>query len=262
MIFGQDKIVKKIYSHILDTFPRTLLLEGKLGSGRRSLIKEISYRFNLDIIDISDNLTNEKIEDILCCVSPNIYFINTENITAKNENVILKFLEEPLKNSYIILICEDSNQLIATIRNRCQIWKLEEYSKDFLSSFINDNVKEEERNDILEYCETPGQVLEYQILPISDMVEYATKIFTMIGSANIANVLNISNAMAYKKEKDKFDFNLFCKILTKVAKKLYCENKINYNVYKLTQELNYNRTIFNVDKKYIFENYLIRLKEN
>lgn len=261
MISGQSKIGNKIYSLTLDTFPRTLLLEGKKGSGRRSIIKEISNKLNLEINDISNQLSNETIDDIACSVKPSIYFINTESITVKNENVILKFLEEPLKNSFIILICEDSNQLIPTIKNRCQVWKLEEYTKEFLNTFIEPKYDATMRREILEFCETPGQIIEYQILPINDMSEYATKIFTCISSANIANVLNISNAIAYKNEKDKFDFNLFCKILTKTACKLFRENKISVDAYMLTQKLNHNRTIFNIDKKYLFEKYLINLKE-
>ena len=260
-MLGQDKIINKINSSTLDTFPRTLLLEGKKGSGRRTLLKEISKKFNIEIIDISDNLTSETIEEIMCSVSPNIYFINTDSITLKNENVILKFLEEPLKNSFIILICEDVNHLIPTIRNRCQIWKLEEYNRDFLATFINNDLEGNIKNNILDFSETPGQVIEYQTLPIDEMSEYAIKIFTLISSANIANILNISNAIAYKNEKDKFDFNLFCKILTKTGCNLFKENKLTYKAYALTKDLNFSRTIFNIDKKHLFENYLVRLKE-
>lgn len=258
MIIGQERICNKIDNLTIDNFPRTLLLLGEYGSGKHTIVTYISKKFNLEVEDISDKLSIETIDDITHRVSPKIYAINSNKLTIKNENVILKFLEEPLKNAFIIVLCEHKSSIIPTVLNRCQVWELGTYEKAFLETFIiNDDV---DRVSLMKVATTPGKVMEYQLYPLKDMFELAHKIFKNIKNANIANVLTISRFIAFKNEKNKFDFNLFVDILLIVSTELYKENIINDSIYVLTNKLNNNKHIFNIDKKALFENYLMELK--
>ena len=54
MIRGQEKICNRIDSLTIDTFPRTLLLLGEYGSGKHTIVKYISNKFNLNIEDICE----------------------------------------------------------------------------------------------------------------------------------------------------------------------------------------------------------------
>lgn len=239
----------------MDNFPRTLLLLGEYGSGKHLLVEYIANRFCLETEDISDNLTLEKIDNITQQVSPKIYVINSSKLTVKNENVILKFLEEPLKNAYVVVLCEHKSNVIPTVWNRCQVWKLSTYERDFLSTFT-----QKYNEQLMRVANTPGKVIEYQHYPLKEMFELANKIFNSIKKANFANVLTISRFIAFKNEKDKFDFNLFLDILLIVSKELFLNNVVSSDVYQLTNTLNNNKHIFNVDKKALFEHYLIELK--
>ena len=255
MIKGQEKLCGKIDSYTMDTFPRTLLLLGEYGSGKHLLTSYIANKLSLEIEDISDNLTLETIDDITHRVSPKIYVINSSKLTIKNENVILKFLEEPLKNSFIIVLCEHKSSIIPTVLNRCQVWELSVYNKEFLKTFT-----EKEDDFLLKVATTPGKVIEYQHYPLKDMFDLAHKIFNHIKSANFANVLTIGRFLAFKNEKDKFDFNLFLDVLLIVSRELYLSSAISVECYNLTNKLNNNKYIFNIDKKALFEHYLIELK--
>lgn len=257
MIIGQEKICSKIDSCTMDNFPRTLLLLGEYGSGKHLIVNYVADRFNLEIEDISDTLTLEKIDNITQQVSPKIYVINSSKLTVKNENVILKFLEEPLKNAYIIVLCEHKSSIIPTVWNRCQVWKLDVYERDFLSTFATQNSEQ-----LMKVANTPGKVIEYQYYPLKEMFDLAHKIFNSIKRANFANVLTISRFLAFKNEKDKYDFNLFLDILLIVSKELFLNNVVSSDVYQLTNKLNNNKHIFNIDKKALFEHYLIELKMN
>ena len=256
MVKGQEKLCQKIDSLTMDTFPRTILLLGEYGSGKHTIVNYIANKFNLEIEDISDNLTLETIDNITQKVSPKIYVINSKKLTVKNENVILKFLEEPLKNAFIIVLCEHKSSIIPTVWNRCQIWELSTYDKDFLTAFTQDN-----NEYLLRIANTPGKVMEYQHYPLKEMFDLAYKIFNNIKNANFANVLTISRFIAFKNEKDKFDFNLFLDILLEACKEMYWNNKVTSDVYWLTSNLNNNKYIFNIDKKALFEHYLIELKQ-
>ena len=255
MIIGQERLCNVIDSKTLDTLPRTILLLGEYGSGRHLVVNYISDKFSLEVEDISDILTLETIDNITHRVSPKIYLIDSSKLTIKNENVILKFLEEPLKNSFIVIIGENRSSIIPTVLNRCQIWEMSTYDTDFLRTFI-DTPSEY----LIRVGNTPGKILEYQHYPLQEMFDLAHKIFSNIQSANFANVLTISRFIAFKNEKDKFDFILFLDILVLVCKDLYLQDKVSANIYVLTNTLNNNKYIFNVDKKSLFEHYLIELK--
>ena len=257
-IIGQDKLLQYINSHTLSTFPRTIMLEGDIGSGRHLIASYISEKFQIPQEDISECLSYEKIEEITLRVTPYLYIIDSDKLTVKNENVILKFLEEPLKNAYIILLCRNKYDVIETIRNRCQILSLNKYSNSCLKSFI-DNAEDE--GIILTICKTPGQIYKLQSHPIKDMLDLCIKIFDKIGAASFSNTLTLSNNIAFKSEKDKYDFDLFFKALLYIAN-IRVRNNENKSIpeYLLTSDY-YNRTfIRNIDKKMLFENYLLALK--
>lgn len=257
-IVGQDKILNFIDSNNLTTIPRTIMLEGEEGSGKHSICNYISKHLGIDIEDISDNLTYEKIESITLTVAPKLYIIDSSNITVKNENAILKFLEEPLKNSIIVLLTENKYSLLETIRNRCYTLTLKKYSQELLETFITDTPN---KDILLKICSTPGDILSMQETSLLDMLNLCDKIFDSIQKATYANVLTISDKMSFKNEKDKYNFKLFFKLLSSVAFDRVCYGISNsIEDYNLTNEYLNRMCIKNIDKKMLFENYLLKLK--
>jgi hypothetical protein len=94
------------------------------------------------------------------------------------------------------------------------------------------------------------------------MLDLAIKIFDKIGLASFANTLTLSNNIAFKNEQDKYDFKIFMRTLLYISKVRVINNEPNcVNEYMLTSDY-YNRTyVRNVDKKLLFENYLLALKK-
>lgn len=255
----QEKLYDKVNSYTMDTIPRTILLLGERGCGKHTLIEYIGNKFSLEIEDISDDISVEVIDKITMRGSPKIYLIDVAKLTTKNENVILKFLEEPLKNAYIILIAESKRAVINTVLNRCQIWEFSPYPEEYLRELIP--LGTISSDCLIRVANTPGKIIEYQSYPLSDMFALANKIFSSISSANFANAMTISKYIAFKKEKDKYDFDLFLTILLLVSKdNCVAGTKNCFEIYELTSELNNSKYIFNVDKKALFDTYLIKLK--
>lgn len=256
----QEQLYEKVNSCTMDTLPRTILLLGERGCGKRTLIKYIGERLLLEVEDISDNITLEQMDKITLRVSPKIYMIDVHKLTVKNENVILKFLEEPLKNAYIILVAENRKSVIPTVLNRCQVWEFSPYPKDYLMGLVGQSYQD--TDVLLKVADTPGKVIDYQSFPLADMFNLANKVFGSMASANFANAMTIGRFIAFKKEKDKYDFNLFLDVLLTVSRELCvcgADSKC-FDMYALTSELNSSKYIFNVDKKAMFDNYLIKLK--
>lgn len=255
---GQLKLLQTVDRYISSkTFPRTLLLEGPWGCGKHTLVKELSDRLSIDVEDITDSLTLETLDNITISTSPKIYLIDSSNISVREQNIILKFLEEPLKNSYIILLCEAKNKLIPTVLNRCVCLTFESYTQEELRSFVTEKISE----DILSLAHTPGMVIKIQSSPVESMMSLATQIFQKLKVASYSNILTIPNKLYYKQpEENLLEFDLFAYVLLNVACKLYNAGKITYNEYIYTNRFYNACAIPNINKQQLFEHYIVSLK--
>ena len=256
MITGQEKICTRIDSLTLDSFPRSLMLVGAKGAGKHLIVEYIAKRFNLREIDITESLDQESIEELYNRVEPYLYLIRANELSVKEENTILKFLEEPLKNSYIVLIAETDIGLLQTILNRCQIWYLQNYTKEFLRTFVTSN------EYVLQIANTPGQVISLCNTSFEDMLQLSDKIIDKINVASVANTLTLSNKIAFKNESDKYDVKLFVDILLQrlVERCKQCTDRRYTSSYLLTSELKKKLSIKNLDYKSLFEGYLVNLR--
>ena len=257
MILGQEKLCNQIDNLTMDEFPRSLMLVGARGSGKHLIVDYIANKFKLTVRDITKTLNLETIEELYNRVEPYLYIINANELSVKEENVILKFLEEPLKNSYIVLLCETEVGLLNTIINRCQIWYLQNYSKELLRSFLSNN-----NEYVLTVASTPGQVIELCNTSFEDMLELADKIIDKIHIASVANTLSLSNKLNFKNESDKFDVRLFVDVLLQRFVEKYRTNSDNkYSTgYLRTVELKKKLYVHNLDCKALFEKYLVELR--
>lgn len=257
MIKGQEKICSIIDKCTLDEFPRSLMLVGDKGAGKHLLCEYICNRFNLQSIDITENISLDLIDQINERVSPYLYIIKINTISIKDENTILKLLEEPLKNAYIILLSESENGILPTIINRCQVWRLQNYSKEQLKSFLTCTNEE-----LLEIASTPGQIIELQNSNFIDMFDLCNKIICKIHEASIPNILTISNKIAFKDEKGKFDYHLILSLLQNLLVKYYKDfsNSSYLKGYILLND--FIKTLKNatIDPKPLFDKWLLQFR--
>ena len=147
------------------------MLVGEQGSGRHTLCEYIASILNIPMQDITEIISQELIEDIYNRVNPSLYLIDGDKLSIKEENAILKFLEEPLKNSFIIVLCENTSGILPTIVNRCLIWELNGYSPNILKQIFPDAPEL-----CLQIAKTPGQVISYSGKPFQEMLDLGDKI--------------------------------------------------------------------------------------
>ena len=253
----QEKLIKVIDNYIgNNNLPHTLLLSGPKGCGKRTLSKYIAEKLEIEFIDITDNINFESLEQIQLSVTTKLYFIDGQEISVKEQNALLKFLEEPLKTAYIILSVEHKNSLLPTVLNRCVSISFDTYSKECLRTFLKGDVK------ILEYATTPGMVIELEKHNIRDMELLSNKILLQINVANYSNILKISSNINFSKEpSDLFDFSVFIHILLNVALELYYEGKISYEMFSTVSSLNKESSIPHINKQHLFERFIFNLKK-
>lgn len=258
-MIGQEKLLNKINNLTLDSLPHSIILLGDVGSGKNMICDYISQRFNLTLLDITKNLNQEYLDELMLRVEPYLYKIEANDISIKDENTILKFIEEPLKNAYIVICCDNKAQLIQTVLNRCQIWQLDKYTREQLKTLSNNDL-------ILDIAKTPGQVMKLNNIDINSLLELTNKIFDMMDIASFPNALSLAEKIAFKDEQDKYDFNVFVDTLVYVCSKKIAQESDTEKLkkllfqYNLTNNLSNSRYIAHINKRQLFENYILKMK--
>ena len=214
-IIGLDYLLDKIDSYTLDTLPHSLILVGKEGSGKHVVSKYISNHFNLNLLDISENLSEELIYNIYRNPTPRLYMVDLRKITEKDQNILLKLFEEPSSNTFVVLLTNSVLGVLPTILNRGQSIKIDNYRKEDLQKYgesHNINIDPKYYGSVIE---TPGDVLKIQTLNIDldKIKELTDKIINKLNIASYANTLTIVDKLNFKDEYDKLDVDFFLKVL-------------------------------------------------
>lgn len=254
-IIGQDKLVEKIFNELRNySFPHSSLFLGDFGCGKRTLVRYICKYLNIECVDLSNKISLDNIVEIYNSPVCRGYYIDTNAITVKEQNAILKLLEEPCENAYIFLLCENLSYVLPTIINRCRVYEFGAYSGDCLRSFTDNE-------EVLKYASTPGQVLRYKDYDLSAMKNLAESAIFKIKNANYANILNISKSVALKKsDTKKYDVKLFMKMLLITARDAFISGELSYKVYMLIRDTIVKQHNKNINAQQLFEGFLYNLK--
>ena len=228
-MIGQQNLVAKLKSYSIANLPHSMLFVGEKGCGKHTLVKELEKYYKLSAIDISDSLELETIQEISAGSNSHFYVIDMNKTNEKQQNVILKFLEEPTSNTYIILLTTSKSILLDTIINRCLTFEFEPYSQNELMQFLS---FEEGIEILVEYCHTPGQVLSMSVEKIKTLLELCNNIINNIGKARFPNIFKISSKVI----QEEYDIDIFYNVLLERLEQSFLETQDN--VYR---EM-YNRT--------------------
>lgn len=263
VIFGQQKLLDRLNSYTLETLPKTILLLGEKGCGKHLVTRYLAEKFDLEIIQIDTNITAENLIDYSHNPIAKIYFIDLDNLTQKlysqelklkYQNPYLKFIEEPSLNAYVVVSTSSTANVLPTVLNRCIKFNFEPYNPELLKEKFDWQVANS--NDLVyKVCTTPGQLSGIDGNNISKLKALCDDIVNRIFKANYANTLKIYTKINFAENYDKFDFNLFFKMLKYVAFEDYKVNQTetSLNIYEFTNQA----TITLLDERLNKENFMI-----
>lgn len=149
----ESRLIEAYKNHKL---PHAILLCGKKGIGKARFAKELALKItnsNPDILIIEKDaekkeINVDKIREIKDFVNQtsaisNDKFIIIDSACDLNKsasNALLKILEEPQKNNFLILTANRANRVLPTIRSRCQILKINDLSRDDFAKIVKNDV--------------------------------------------------------------------------------------------------------------------------
>ena len=232
-LFGFGDYFDKLYNLIkTEKFPQVLLLSGKKGSGKRTLIthflnymldtdnydyknkkmdvnsifnKNFNNDINQNIIKIDNQSGSIKIEDIrnlrsrinTTSFDNNRRFVILDDIDLYNHNclnALLKIIEEPSKNNYFILINNQEKKLLETVSSRCIEFKFFLKDDDRIS-IIKSLIKKKNIKAIIDfekYTIMPGNFILLNEIFLNNEISFENNYL-----ANIDKLLKL-----YKKTKN------------------------------------------------------------
>lgn len=74
-------------------------------------------------------------------------FDEADLMTPQAQNSLLKIIEEPPKDVYIFLLCENPSSMLQTVRSRVQSFPMERFSRDFVYNYLKKNTEKGRSSD-------------------------------------------------------------------------------------------------------------------
>lgn len=260
-IVGQEKLVNIFNGFTRETLPKTIMLIGEEGCGKKALLSNLAERLELDIFHIKSYKEEDgsKIDltDLDLYPLPRLYVIHIDNIEPRYQGRFLKFIEEQNPNKYVALIANSTLNINEAIVNRAVKYYFEPYSPELLKKHFGWLVASE-TDIVFNICTTPGQLSGINGEEIQALYDFCDKMVKKAKIAPYANMMTIVHKINYKEEYNKFDFNLFFNALIYASYKDYLEtnNIDSFKIYQLTTQ--YKQQLFRttINKENFVINFL------
>ena len=248
LISGEDGIGKSILAEILGK----LILNGDLN---REYVDIINYKpskasFGVDDVrEIIDEVNKKPFEG-----DKKVIIIHQGNkLTIQAQNALLKTIEEPPTEVYIIILCESLELILDTIKSRCEIYKLTPLTKDELYKYIAINgydYSEEEKSSAIAFSEgIPGRIDRYfSDTELQELRDKIVDLLLQLTNNEIEAILEKEEQLvSYKQNKEEV-INVLSSFIRDILvnKEVYNENLIINRdkikeIERLTNEMSFKK---------------------
>lgn len=308
-IIGHEKINNRILRAIrLDKFPNSHIIVGEDGIGKSIIAREMAaailgkneIRQCTDILEykLSKNKKSIGIDEIKSIIEETnkkpyegnkkvVIVYNSESMTEAAQNAFLKTIEEPSNGVYIILLCEKLDNILDTIRSRCEVHKLNRLKDDEMDKFLDykfPSLSYEDKKAVISFSDgIPGRAEKFiEDSSLHDIRNITIELLKKSQEENIQFIFKYEDFLF--KHKEEWDEILTC-ILSyirdvfiyketgqknllinsdkfndiKLIGEMFSFNKFNIiiNIIKITRKKLKN----NVNVKLVFDDMLLKMQE-
>lgn len=227
-MIGQKQVLKQIDNLIEKGFPRFVVITGQRGQGKTELANYIFHKLDeyystpepdnrggiyMLEIGIKIDEIREMIEMAYKQTEPIIYLIqNADKMSINAQNSLLKLVEEPPQQAFIIMELQQIENTLETIKSRCQEIKIEQYNEKDIQEMINKInpvLDATERRMISKVAQNYYQIemlVRYGIRPFYD---YVDKVYNNIYKVQSANSFKIAEKLDLKDTGEGYDLEMF-----------------------------------------------------
>ena len=255
-VVGQKRLRSKLIELLnKDTLPRTMILVGPTGQGKRTIVKWLAEQMEAPLYEPED-LKIDSIramnEDSRTLHSTKLYLLaDAEGLTMQAQNALLKLSEEPPEHAYIILTVRDATSLLPTILSRSVQMRMDGYSLEELESFADEDEKE-----LMLIAQNPGTIKRLYRMDYEGILNHSRKVVENIGLISVSNAFNILKSV----EKEEYDIFLQMLIYA-YGERLKNGFKCNQQLQVLFETKNMLERSKSINKQNALEMMFVRLRE-
>lgn len=227
-IIGHESVKYKIENSIkFNKFSHAHIICGEDGIGKSLIAKNIAIKLlnkeedkqYVDIVEykIANNKKSigvDEIRNLIDEINKKPYegdkkvviIYDGEKITEAAQNAFLKTIEEPPNGVFILLLCDNLEKVLPTIKSRCQIHNLQRLSESEIRKFINikyPNINEEDKKYAVIFSDgIPGRAEKFiQDESLNETRDITASIFRGICKNNIDELLKYEEKLSkYKSD--------------------------------------------------------------
>jgi len=186
-IIGHDSIKLQIVNSMKsDRFHHAHILVGEDGIGKSNMAKAIALKIlgkdrdipypDIVYFRLDANKKSIGVDEVRGIIAETgkkpfegdkkvIIIHEMDKMTEAAQNTLLKTIEEPPRGVYILILCENIESVLDTIKSRCEIYKLNRLGKEDMKRFIDSKypgMSPEEREAIAAFSDgIPGRSEKY-----------------------------------------------------------------------------------------------------
>ena len=226
-MIGQDKNKEQVeWWRKTNTFPRTIILSGMRGCGKRMFASYMAEQLGFDIRWVGNKVNDvrDMISDCRSLSKPTMFvFVGADDMSLSAKNSLLKVTEEPPNDAYFVIPLEDVSSTLATIKSRSIEIQMEPYTREHLVHFTTNHL-------CLEIAKCPGEIINLEKMGVENLVEIVEKVIDNIDDVSCGNALHISKNIKFKDEDSGYDLDVFWRVLlNRLAHRLY-DNILEYGM--------------------------------
>ncbi len=222
---------------------------------------------NFYLIDLLDDKKNIDVAQIRAMITytnkstfnnmPRFILIdNVENLNKNSINALLKIIEEPNENIFFILIDNNEEYILQTLKSRCLTFKINftfTQSINVSNQILKENIFDLINKDLINYYSTPGEIV--------NLINFTKEKSINLKDYTLINFLNLLINDGYYK-KNKFIKSLlinFIELFFLKEYKLSSEKKLLLNFYHSFINKIHNTKKFNLDEESLFLEFQSKL---
>ena len=188
---------------------------GKENNSKKSEINIKQVRKVIDEVKLTPSISKNKV----------LIIDSIDNVNINGQNALLKTIEEPTRNTYIFLICHNTNKVISTILSRSNITfvsdlKIEDWSKAIECVLEDKNMEFDGDVEILYNISNHSISTAIKMIECRTLEQYNNIIKVICGDNNIYDIQKIA---------DDFSLNDTFEIFTNLIEKIF-ENIIRFQI--------------------------------
>lgn len=268
-MLGQTRLRELVTQQIQDgTFPHFCILNGAVGSGKKTFIDEVIIPSIGGIkypVEVSIEGIREMIKQAYTINTPIVYVIqDADKLSVPAKNALLKVTEEPPNDTYIIMTLENMDNTLSTIRSRSTVYSMDIYSGTELREYYEKVCPDgKDLQVILDLCENPGEIDALINIGVAQFYDYVEQCVDNVAETTISNVFKLGDKLSLKQGAEGYDLKLFFKAFISVClTRAHTGDTLKYTAgISITSKFLQQISINGVSKQMLLDDWILEMRQ-